>query len=98
MKSNKYGLMMIWTFVMGFLTWVLNAIEITYFIEADEGFVKPDNFIDQAFSVLDTWWRMITFRVYGVPLFVQGIFAFAFYVPFFTFITMLVINWIRGVE
>lgn len=98
MKNTKYGLMMIWVFLLGFITWVLNSIEISYLIDKDEGFTVPENFIDQAFSVVGTWWRMITFQVYGVPSVVQTILGFAFYAPLTTFIAMLVVNWIRGTE
>lgn len=98
MKNTKYGLMMIWVFMIGFLTWVLNAIEVDYFIENEEAFVEPENFIEQAFSIVGTWWRMITFQINGVPSFVQGILGFTFYAPLLTFIGMLVVNWIRGTE
>lgn len=98
MRSNKYGLMMIWVFVVGFLTWVLNAIQIEYFIENDPVFEKPDNILSQAFMIVDTWWRLITFRIDAIPPFVQGILAFTIYAPLLTFIGMLVVNWIRGTE
>lgn len=98
MTSHKYGIMIIIVFFMGFLVFVANAIELQYLSNIDETFVMPENFIDQAFSILGTFGRLITFRVLGLPNFVNAVLTFSFYTPVVFFIIMLVVNWIRGVE
>lgn len=96
MKSNKYGLLILSVFFLGFITFVANAIELTYLSNLDESYAPPENFIDQAFSILGTFWRLVTFRVYGLPSFVNAILGFTVYTPILFFIGFLFINWIRG--
>lgn len=94
---SKYGIAILTLILIGFLIFMINTTEMATLAQLDT-FTQPENFIDQAFSIIGTFWRMVTFQVVGMPSLVNVLLNIFIIYPIGAFWALMIANWIRGNE
>ena len=90
----KYKIVFLGSFFILLMTYIANSIEISYLSELDTEFTTPENTLGSAWSMLQTFGKIMTFRLESVPP-VLNLFLF---VPISFVFGFIFISWIRGVD
>lgn len=98
MLSSKYGLLMVSVFLVLFIGMVADSIELVYISGITETFEMPENAIEQAFSILTTIGKLMTFRLVSIPIVVQVFINTFLLYPIMIFVGYVISTWIRGTD
>ncbi|MDY0292677.1 MAG: hypothetical protein RBR02_10130 [Desulfuromonadaceae bacterium] len=91
---SKYTWVFIMVLTISFTVLLANSVEIAYSEGTSVDVTLPDDNLVSAFGLLQTMFRLLTFRLYGVPTFLNVL----LFIPFGFVAIFMLASWVRGTD